>query len=104
MTLSKEAKSFLHERGIPCTKRERDAMTEKELSKLFFDLTEMRKEEYERILKEYDFYGTWDDRFHEVLMEACNWVRCGILQFRKRPWLCSGRKILFIEERKEKVG
>lgn len=104
MTLSKEAKSFLHERGLPCTKRERDEMTERELSKLFFDLTEMRKEEYERMLKEYDFDGTWDDELHEVLIEVCNWVRYGITVHRERPWLCTGNKILFTGKRKEKVG
>ena len=79
MKMTKVTTAFLQDMGIPCTKKERDAMPERELSEKFSDLNRMRQKEYEKLCEEFDTNGICDDTLHETLVAACKWVGGGIV-------------------------
>ena len=85
--MMERTKEFLRSMGIPWTMKERNTMSDKELTDTLLKLTKMKREEYEERRREYDTTGIWIDTMHEVLIEACNWIQIGINIQRERPWL-----------------
>ena len=85
--MMERTKEFLRSMGIPWTMKERNTMSDKELTDTLLKLTKMKREEYEERCREYDTTGIWIDTMHEVLIEACNWIQIGINIQRERPWL-----------------
>ena len=85
--MNNSLKEFLKILGYPVTQRERNLLSDAELTKILNDLTRMKREEYEERLKEYDQTGVWRDELHEILVTACEWFATGLRLHRERPWL-----------------
>ena len=93
--------------GIPWTMKNRNLMSDRELSEALRKLSAMRKEEYEERCEEYYTTGIWQDTMYETLIEACNWIKTGLYMQKERPWV-NPRKLkrneyfLFCLERRRK--